>query len=119
MLENEEIRVWATQIRKGMAELCVLARLRKGEAYGYELLRGMREYPWLSITEGTLYPILNRAAESGWVVLENRPSATGPPRRYYSLTASGARRLENMVAAWQAIGDSVKKLLNDTGEGYE
>ena len=113
MRDNEDIRVWISQLRKGLAELCVLTCLRGGEAYGYELLRRLRTYPWLSVTEGTLYPILNRAAEAGWVTLENRTSTTGPPRRYYGLTYSGERRLEDMIAAWREICDSVEILLSE------
>jgi PadR family transcriptional regulator PadR len=113
MTDNEDIRVWISQMRKGLAELCVLACLRGGEAYGYELLRRLRSYQGLSVTEGTLYPILNRAAEAGWVALEHRASVTGPPRRYYSLTASGARRLDDMINAWREICASVEILLSE------
>jgi PadR family transcriptional regulator PadR len=115
MVENDDIRVWVTQLRKGLAELCVLVCLREGEAYGYELLRRLKTHPWLSVTEGTLYPVLNRAAESGWVALEHRVSTTGPPRRYYSLTSAGARRLDDMIAAWKEIGASVETLLDKSG----
>lgn len=111
MTENDEIRVWLTQLRKGLAELCILACLQEGEAYGYELLRRLRERPGLGVTEGTLYPVLNRAAEAGWVAMENRPSVSGPPRRYYSLTTAGRRRLEIMAEAWREIGGSVEQLL--------
>ena len=110
--ENEEIRVWVSQMRKGLAEMCVLVCLRGGEAYGYELLRRLKTYPWLSVTEGTLYPMLNRAADAGWVALEHRASVTGPPRRYYSLTSTGERRLCDMMSAWRKICDSVQILLS-------
>jgi PadR family transcriptional regulator PadR len=116
MLENDDIRVWISQLRKGLAELCVLVCLKGGEAYGYELLRRLKNYPWLSVTEGTLYPILNRAADAGFVALEHRPSETGPPRRYYSLTDTGTRRLNSMIAAWREIGTSVEVLLTDSSE---
>lgn len=118
-LENDDIRGWITQLRKGLAELCVMVCLRDGEAYGYELLRRLKAYPWLSVTEGTLYPILNREAELGLVSLEHRPSATGPPRRYYSLTPAGIRRLHGMIATWHEIGESVEGLLNDFSEGKQ
>ena len=111
MTEDNDIRVWITQLRKGLAELCVLTCLREGEAYGYELLRRLREFPGLSITEGTLYPVLNRAAEAGWVAMEHRPSVAGPPRRYYRLTPAGTKRLDGMIAAWRQIGVSVENLL--------
>ncbi|MDR3280353.1 MAG: PadR family transcriptional regulator [Synergistaceae bacterium] len=119
MGENDDIRVWISQLRKGLAELCVLACLRDGEAYGYELLRRLKTYPWLSVTEGTLYPILNRAADAGWVALEHRASVTGPPRRYYSMTEAGTKRLTGMIKAWHEIGASVEVLLNDNNSGGE
>lgn len=111
MATDDDIRAWVTQLRKGVAELCVLACLRHGEAYGYELLRRLKEFPALAITEGTLYPVLNRAAEAGWVAMEHRPSVTGPPRRYYSLTPGGRKRLEAMIATWREAGVSLERLL--------
>lgn len=113
MSNSNDIRVWATQLRKGAAELCVLACLYKGEAYGYELMRRLKRYPGLSITEGTLYPLLSRAAESGYVALEHRPSSSGPPRRYYSLTQSGKDRLNAMRDAWRELGVSIGLLLEE------
>lgn len=111
MADDDDIRGWVTQLRKGLAELCVLACLREGETYGYELLRRLRELPGLEVTEGTVYPVLNRAAEAGWVALEHRASTSGPPRRYYRLTPAGRRRLRTMAAAWREAGASVERLL--------
>lgn len=113
MEQNNEMRGWITQLRKGVAELCILACLNKGEAYGYELMRRIKKYPGLAITEGTLYPLLNRAAESGYVALENRPSTSGPPRRYYRLTAAGRERLTVMRHTWHEFGTSIEHLLQE------
>ena len=110
MESSTDIRTWITQLRKGVAELCVLACLDGGEAYGYELMRRMKQYPGISITEGTLYPILNRAAELGHVALEHRPSTCGPPRRYYRLTDSGRERLAAMREAWREFSASINLL---------
>ncbi len=110
---NADMRAWTAQLRKGVAELCVFACLARGEAYGYELMRRIRLYPGLSITEGTLYPLLNRAAESGLVAVEHRASTSGPPRRYYTLTAAGRERLDAMRAAWEEFGDSIDLLLRE------
>ena len=113
MESNTDIRAWITQVRKGVAELCLLACLNSGEAYGYELMRRMKEYPGLSITEGTLYPLLNRAAELGYVALEHRASPCGPPRRYYKLTDSGRKRLAAMRKAWLEFSASIHSLLKE------
>lgn len=113
MEQNNEMRGWITQLRKGIAELCILSCLNRGEAYGYELMRRIKQYPGLTITEGTLYPLLNRAAESGYVALEHRPSTSGPPRRYYKLTAAGHERLTMMRDTWLEFAASVEHLLQE------
>jgi len=67
----------------------------------------------LAVTESTLYPLLNRAADAGWVEVSHRPSPSGPPRRYYRLTPAGHRRLEAMIAAWQRTGSAIEHLLQE------
>jgi DNA-binding PadR family transcriptional regulator len=66
------------------------------QRYGLELMRATG-YP-----SGTLYPVLTRLQDAGWVVTEWEDAeiarATGrPPRRYYRLTPDGA------VAARRAV----------------
>jgi PadR family transcriptional regulator, regulatory protein PadR len=57
--------------------------------YGYDLMKATR------LPSGTLYPMLARLQQEGIVVSEweeQRPEASGrPPRKYYRLTAEGAR----------------------------
>ena len=48
---NEDIRVWISRLRKGLAELCVLTGLREGEAYGYEPLEDWDGFDWYSVLE--------------------------------------------------------------------
>ncbi len=70
--------------------MAILAAMRDGETYGYELLQRLRTVEGLSITESTVYPILTRLANDGDVRVRAAPSPAGPPRRYYRLTRSGA-----------------------------
>ncbi len=62
--------------------------------YGYDLMKATR------LPSGTLYPMLARLQQEGLVDSqweEQRPDVGGrPPRKYYRLTAEGARvaRLE-------------------------
>jgi DNA-binding MarR family transcriptional regulator len=50
---------------------------------------------------GSVYPILDRLERSGWVTSEwaDEPERSGPRRRYYELTADGARAARALVAA--------------------
>jgi PadR family transcriptional regulator PadR len=98
---------WVSQLRKGLTELVVLAALKSGEAYGYELLQRINLIDGLALTESTLYPLLARLKQEQFVKVRAAASPTGPPRRYYQLTTSGHRRFEEMLAYWKEIGASV------------
>src|SRR6185312_13264770 len=82
-------RAWISQLRKGLVELLVLAALRHEELYGYQLLQRLAQMNGMSLTESTLYPILARLADDNFVAVRQVPSTSGPPRRYYRLTAAG------------------------------
>jgi PadR family transcriptional regulator, regulatory protein PadR len=57
-MEPGEARIGLSQLRRGTVEYCVLALLRDGERYGFELVRELSESAGLS--EGTIYPLLTR-----------------------------------------------------------
>lgn len=102
---------WVTQLRKGLVELCVMAVLRDGEAYGYEILQRLSAAAGLAITESTVYPILSRLAGEGMLTVRAAPSPSGPPRRYYRLTPQGRARLREMVAGWKELSSAVDALV--------
>ena len=91
------MREWIAQLRKGLVELCVLAALRRGEAYGYQILQQLGEQGGaLAIGESTVYPVLALLTADGLVRVRAAASPSGPPRRYYRLTAAGQARLAEM-----------------------
>ena len=101
---------WVTQLRKGLLEFCVLNVLSTGESYGYQLVRRLETLQELAITESTVYPILNRLRKDGYVKVRAVASSTGPPRRYFSLSALGNRRIREMDAYWGDLCASIDSL---------
>jgi PadR family transcriptional regulator PadR len=87
---------WTVQVRKGMLETYTLGTLAQKERYGYELVKMLVEMPGLSVSEGTLYPILSRLKAQGLVTTRLVESAEGPARKYYALTAEGRKVLRLM-----------------------
>ena len=69
----------AAQLRRGALEFCVLALLRDGERYGFELVHRLSEVEGLVTTEGTLYPLLGRLRREG--VVETTWRESPPDRR--------------------------------------
>jgi PadR family transcriptional regulator PadR len=100
-----------SQLRRGVLEFCVLALLRDGERYSYELVRALGDADGLVTTEGTLYPLLGRLRREGVVDTSWRESPSGPPRRYYRLTPDGQAALSSFVVEWARFRDSVDALL--------
>lgn len=91
----------------------MLALLRDGAAYGFDIARHLTRDGVLMASEGTLYPLLSRLRKAGLVDTTWQESTSGPPRRYYELTDSGARALEDFTATWQPFRDAVDAALSE------
>jgi PadR family transcriptional regulator PadR len=99
------------QMRRGVLPYCVLAMLRGTERYGFELVRALGSFQGMVTGEGTIYPLLARLRRQGLVGTTWRESASGPPRRYYQLTAAGETALAEFTGAWTELRDSVDELV--------
>ena len=86
------------QLKKGLLEVCVLAALQKEESYGYKIISDLA--PYIEISESTLYPILRRLESSG-AVKTRCGEYNGRLRRYFRITPTGLRRIEDFVEAMQ------------------
>ena len=103
-----------SQLRKGVLEHCVLALLRNGPRYGVELLGELSAVSVMTTSQGTIYPLLSRLRREGLVDTELRESPSGPPRRYYTLTAVGRAALAEFTRAWPLFRDAVDHFLDDS-----
>lgn len=97
------MKAWITQLRKGLLEFCVLKAVCRGETYGYQLVQRLKSVEQLAVSESTVYPILTRLKQDGYVKVRDAPSSSGPPRRYYSLTSLGRHRIAEMNAYWEDL----------------
>lgn len=102
--------VWATQLRRGLVELCVLAMLRDDEAYGYEIVERLNAEASLEVSESTVYPILARLHRDNLLAQRKVTSSSGPPRRYFRLTPGGRRHFEEMLKEWESLNACVYQL---------
>jgi PadR family transcriptional regulator len=104
-----------TQMRRGTLEYCVLALLRDQPRYGFDLVRTLAQADGLVTSEGTIYPLLSRLRRDGLVTTTWNESPSGPPRRYYQLTAEGGRALVLFTTEWDRFTDAVDRLLAQGG----
>jgi PadR family transcriptional regulator PadR len=102
----EEIQV---QLKKGVLELCVMSILSRGDSYGYEIASHLTN--GIGMGEGTIYPLMRRMQNDGLVATYFVESQSGPPRKYYKLTAAGRRAFETQRAEWTSFEAAVRKIL--------
>jgi PadR family transcriptional regulator PadR len=99
------------QLKKGVLEMCVLALLSRGDNYAYDIASRMAEA--VGMGEGTIYPLMRRMQNDGLVSTYLQESESGPPRKYYRLTKSGALALKNQIAEWLTFESAVRKILGE------
>lgn len=109
MVAGDERHV-LTELRRGVVEHCVLALIREGESYAFDIVRVLAARGFVT-SEGTVYPLLSRLRRDGLATTSWRESAAGPPRRYYRITDDGQRALEAFAADWKSFRDAVDALL--------
>ena len=88
------------QMKRGLLDACVLAAIRGGPSYGYQIIKDLK--PWVEISESTLYPILRRL-ETAKLLTVRSAEHNGRLRKYYHITPQGLQRLESFRSDWNEL----------------
>lgn len=99
------------QFKKGVLELCVLSLLAARDYYGYELVGAVDRD--LEIAEGSVYPLLKRLKDEGYVETYIQESSEGPPRKYYKISAKGGAWRLALLEEWRAFTAAVSRITED------
>lgn len=97
------------QFKKGVLELCVLSMLTRRDRYGYELVAEISKS--VLIAEGTIYPLLKRLKDDGYLTTYLEESQEGPPRKYYRLTDLGEQARQDLTEEWSKFVDAVSGIV--------
>jgi PadR family transcriptional regulator PadR len=108
-----------TEMLKGTLEGIVLAIVAVQPAYGYEITAQLREQGFSDIAEGTVYALLIRIEQRGFVDVAKVPSEKGPPRKVYSLNAVGVEYLEEFWRSWSFLAERIEKLHHHIAQQQE
>ena len=113
---SRAVKKFKKELNSGTAALVLLSVLDRaaGPMYGYQIAKligaGREDVP--TVKQGALYPVLRSLESSGLLESQVEPSVSGPPRRYYTITASGRETLEQWKAIWCQTKDFVDAILN-------
>ncbi|MDX1660924.1 MAG: PadR family transcriptional regulator [Gemmatimonadota bacterium] len=102
------------ELKRGTIELVILTLLSERERYGYEIVSTLEERSGdrLEVKDGTLYPVLYRLEDAGFVEPRWETRERGVPRKYYRLTEEGAEEHARLVERWREFSAAVESILS-------
>src|ERR1051325_8299970 len=108
-----DIQNTQSQMRTGVLEFCILSIIQQGEVYPSDIVDKMKGAN-LHILEGTLYPLLTRLKNAGYLTYRWVESNSGPPRKYFSMTDKGLEFYQELETTWNEVANAVNTLTATT-----
>lgn len=105
-------RVLDRELKKGSAELLILSLLEARPRHGYEISKMIQERSEgrLRFKVASLYPLLYRLEERGWIAGRWIEKAGERRRRFYRLTSLGRKMLAAQRENWREFVDAVTQI---------
>ena len=101
------------QLKRGLLDVCVLAAIKGGESYGYQMMKDMK--PYLEMSESTLYTILKRLEAAQMLTVRSMEHG-GRLRKYYRITQKGLDRIAEFRKDWSMILSIYRFITREEGE---
>lgn len=104
--------------KRGTAEMLVLYLLSKEDLYGYQITQAFAEKSdgVYTMLEGSLYPVLYRLTEAGFISDYTKQVGKRRTRRYYHLEDKGRAYYKEILAEYDAVTGSIMKILDRNGD---
>ena len=101
---------------QGTLDMLVLRTLQAGAVHGWGISQRIQQVSEdvLRVNQGSLYPALHRLEEEGWIESEWGTSENNRRAKFYRLTRSGRKRLEQETQDWARLSAAVARVLQAT-----
>lgn len=99
---------------QGTLDLLVLRTLALEPQHGWGISERIRQISGdiLQIRQGSLYPALHRLERRGWIQAKWGKSANNRRAKYYELTPTGRKQLEDESTSWRKLSTAVESILD-------
>lgn len=107
-------RSTAPQVIKGLFDALVLRLLAQRDSYGFEIYHSITEQigeDGALFRESTLYPLLHRLEEKGFIEPYWKPGERGTDRKYYRITKAGRQQLAARVEDWTTVARVLERTI--------
>ena len=103
----------AGDLIRGHPDAIILARLLRGDSYGYEINKTISTMSSgrFELKEATLYTAFKRLEEAGFIASYWGDSGAGARRRYYTITAAGRGAYHKLMLEWLETSEIMDNLL--------
>ena len=109
---------YVDDFKRGVTELLVLHMLCEGDKYGYEITHAFEELSngLYTMAEGTLYPILYKLEDAGYISSYSVKVGVRRMRKFYTIEKKGKERYEAMLRDYLLISDVIRRILGLEGK---
>ena len=106
----------SSDLVRGTLDLLILKVLSIEPKHGWAIAKRIQQMSRdeLQVQQGSLYPALYRLEQQGWIKAQWRTSDTGRDAKFYALTPSGRKRLEEELASWTRLSGAINLVVRTT-----
>ena len=106
------------ELLQGTLDMLILKAVSLGPLHGYGVLLRIQQISGgqLEIQQGSLYPALYRLEHQGLIACEWGESDNNRRAKFYKLTSSGRRKLQNETDKWNRMASVINSILSQRPE---
>lgn len=106
--------------RRGVMALVILALLKREDMYGYQLVQetAISSGGKLITQEGSLYPVLYRLLEQGFISDRKVQVGKRMTRIYYHIEPAGEKRLRELIQEYEEVTQAIFQIIREEGEAH-
>jgi transcriptional regulator len=100
-------------LQPGTLDMLILRTLTLGSLHGYAIAQHIARlsHGVLRVEQGSLYPALERLLNKGWVTARWAESPTKRQARYYTITRSGRKQLDEKVSSYDRVTTAIARVM--------
>lgn len=110
---EQHIRKFQKELNTGTVALTLLSILKRAKKplYGYEISKLLD--PKLGEKQSAIYPVLRNLVEKKLLTAQVKPSESGPPRKYFTISTLGETVLQEWIKIWREKQHLVNTFIGD------
>jgi transcriptional regulator len=105
-----------TDLVQGTLDLLILKIVALESMHGWAIAQRIKQMSSdvLQVGQSALYPALHKLEQQGWIEAEWKVSETNRRAKYYSLTRSGRKALNQEAANWERLATAISGIVRST-----